>query len=670
VPVASRIGAGLEETPDRDGAFPRLSEQQLARLLELGRVRTVEPGQVLSSAGDFGTDFYVIKSGFVALVQGLGNENRVIGIHGRNRFLGEFGLLSGQRLYLSGVVRDRAEVIQIPLERLREIVAEDKTLSDLILGAFIARRAMLIDIGAGLKLIGSRFSPDSRRLREFLARNRMPHQWIDLEEDDQAENLLSTLAVEPYETPVVIATGGEILRNPSNAELARAMGLGSRGSPPSLCDVIVVGAGPAGLAASLYAASEGLDVQCVEAVASGGQAGTSARIENYLGFPAGISGSELTQRAGIQALKFGSRLAVPAAAVALESTPGGHEIELSNGDVITGRTVVIATGAQYRRLEVEGLEEFEGGGVYYAATQSEGLMCSGDPIVIVGGGNSAGQAAMFLSSRASECRLLIRGGDLGKSMSRYLVDQIERNRSIKVMKHSQIVELGGERELQSVTIADTSSGERTQLRARALFVFIGASPHTEWLNGQLATDDKGFLLTGRDVHDEHLREYDGDRPLFLETSRPGIFAVGDVHSGSIKRVASAVGEGSMAVRLIHQRLADLYAVSERGEAMTSCTHLDQVRITELPAAVEGCEDCLATGDPWLHLRICLECGKVGCCDDSPNRHASAHARSSGHLLIRSLEPGEEWSWCFADEVALLIPQVHGETRIPPSPLVS
>src|SRR5207253_2352253 len=313
------------------------------------------------------------------------------------------------------------------------IVAEDKTLSDLILGAFIARRSILIDVGTGIKLIGSRFSPDSRRLREFLARNRMPHQWIDLEEDQEADSLLSGLAVKPDETPVVIASGGEILRNPSNAELGRAIGLGSKGSPPALCDVVVVGAGPAGLAASLYAASEGLDVQCVEAVASGGQAGTSARIENYLGFPAGISGSE--------------------------------------------------------------------------------------PVVIVGGGSAAGQAAMFLSGRTSQCRLLIRGEDLAKSMSRYLVDEIERNDSIDVLRHSQVVELGGERELESVTVADTRSGERTRLPARALFVFIGASPHTEWLEDQLATDDAGFLLTGRDVQGEYPPEFDGHQPLFLETSR-------------------------------------------------------------------------------------------------------------------------------------------------------
>jgi thioredoxin reductase (NADPH) len=446
-------------------------------------------------------------------------------------------------------------VIQIPIATLREIVDEDKVLSDLILGAYMARRSILIDAGTGIKLIGSRFSPDSRRLREWLARNRMPHQWIDLEEDSDTDALVCGLSFDVADLPVVIASGGEILRNPSEAELARAMGMGAAGPPPALCDVIVVGSGPAGVAAAVYAASEGLDTQGIEAVATGGQAGTSARIENYLGFPAGISGSELTQRAGVQAIKFGVRLTAPAKAVRLTSEAGQHSLELSTGEVATGRTVIIATGAQYRRLDVPRMEEFEMGGVYYAATQAEAQLCAGSPVVIVGGGNSAGQAAMFLSKHAATCRLLIRGDDLGKSMSRYLVDQIERNDLVTVCTNSEVVELGGDRELETVTVRDSRSGEDTVAPCKALFVFIGALPHTEWLDGQLATDDAGFLLTGRDIPDDDLAEYDGDAPFFLETSRPGIFAVGDVHSGSIKRVASAVGEGSMAVRLVHQRLA-------------------------------------------------------------------------------------------------------------------
>jgi thioredoxin reductase (NADPH) len=552
-----QIAAGLPATPDQGGTSPRLDEEQMTRFRELGRSRTTANGDVLFAAGDEGADFFVIASGSVAIVQGYGKENRVIAVFGRHQFSGELSMLTGQRLYLNGVVSEGGEVIQVPVEKVRELVAEDKALSDLILGAFIARRSFLIDAETGIKLIGSRFSPDSRRLREFLARNRMPHQWIDLEEDRDAQAMLDELAIEPDQTPVVIATGGETLHNPTNAELGRVIGLGSAGATPALCDVVVVGAGPAGLAASLYAASEGLDVQAVEAVASGGQAGTSARIENYLGFPAGVSGSELVQRAGVQALKFGSRLAVPAAAVRMTSEPQRHEIELSNGETATGRTVVIASGAQYRRLDVPRLDEFEMGGVYYAATQAEAQLCAGQPVLIVGGGNSAGQAAMFLSRQASQCRLLIRGSDLGKSMSRYLVDQIERNDLVQVCLNTEVVELGGERELETVTVADTQSGDRSTVPAKALFVFIGASPHTEWLEGQLATDDTGFLLTGRDIEGVGLAEHGGSEPWFLETSRPGIFAVGDVRSGSIKRVASAVGEGSMAVRLIHQRLATL-----------------------------------------------------------------------------------------------------------------
>jgi thioredoxin reductase (NADPH) len=551
------VGAGEPETPERDGAFPRLDDEQRARLRQLGRLRAVEPGEVLFAEGDEGSDFFILESGSVAIVQGYGKENRVIAVHGPHRFLGELSMITGQRLYLTGVMREKGEVIQVPIEKLRELVDEDKTLSDLFLGAFIARRSILIGVGAGIKLIGSRFSPDSRRLREYLTRNRMPYQWIDLEEDENAEALLNELGVDPEETPVVIDSGGEIMRNPTEVEVGRAIGIAAPGPPPALCDVLVIGAGPAGLAAAVYAASEGLDTQGIEGVATGGQAGTSARIENYLGFPAGVSGSELTQRAGVQAIKFGVRLTAPARAEGLSSENGQHSIKLSTGEVATGRSVIIATGAQYKRPDVPRLDEFEMGGVYYAATQAEAQLCSGDPVVIVGGGNSAGQAAMFLSQQAASCRLLIRGDDLGKSMSRYLVTQIERNGLVKVCKNTEVVELDGDRELEAITVADTRTGERTTHPAKALFIFIGAVPHTEWLEGQLATDDAGFLLTGRDVPDEDLAEYNGDRPLFLETSRPGIFAVGDVHSGSVKRVASAVGEGSMAVRLVHQRLAAL-----------------------------------------------------------------------------------------------------------------
>jgi thioredoxin reductase (NADPH) len=552
--VTEPLGIGLEEPPDRNGAFPRLNDDQRAGLLAVGELRKVAPGDVLFKDGDDSYDFFVVESGAVAIVRGLGDENHVIAVHGQHRFLGELNLLTGGRVYLSAVVRDAGEMIQVPIASLRRLVADDEELSNLILRAFMARRSILIEVGGGVRVIGSRYSLDARRLREFLARNRVPYHWVDLEEDVEAERSLRALGVEPADTPVV-AGGQGVLRDPSNAEVAEMLALGARGAPPPLCDLVVVGGGPAGLSAALYGASEGLDTQAIDAVAFGGQASTSARIENYLGFPTGISGSELTARASLQAGRFGARLMVPAEATALSRENGHFSIELNTGEVVNGRTLIVATGARYRRLPVPRLDEFEGIGVYYAATQPEAQRCVGDPVLVVGGGNSAGQAAMFMSQHAASCRLMIRGADLGKSMSRYLVDEIGNNDRIELVTNHEVVELNGDQELEAVVVRDTRSGEHSELAVKALFVFIGASPHTEWLRGHVALDEHGFVLTGTDVSDERLTGFNGERPYFLETSQAGIFAVGDVHSGSIKRVASAVGEGSMAVRLVHQRLA-------------------------------------------------------------------------------------------------------------------
>jgi thioredoxin reductase (NADPH) len=552
--VSELIGAGLEEAADRHGAFPRLDNEQRAQFRAAGEVRSVVAGDVLFAAGDEDYEFFVVETGMVAIVQGYGHENRVVAMHGEHRFLGELNLLTGAPPYLTAVVRDGGEVIQVPVERLRAMLSKDQDLSNLILRAFLARRSFLIDLGAGVKVVGSRYSEDSRRLREFIARNRMPFQWMDLEDDEEADAVIKALGIDASETPIVIGGQG-VLRNPSNAEVAAMLGLSSRGAAPAMCDLVIVGGGPGGLAAALYGASEGLDTQAIDAVAFGGQASTSARIENYLGFPTGISGSELAERATLQARRFGARLVVPAQAVGLVCDEDHFAVELGDGGVVNGRTLIVASGAQYRKLAVAEFERYEGAGIYYAATQVEAQLCAADPVLIVGGGNSAGQAAMFLSQHASSCRLMIRGGDLGKSMSRYLTDEIERRQQVEVLMHSEIVALKGEDALEAVVVEDTRTSEQHEIEVKALFVFIGASPHTDWLRGHVAMDEHGFLLTGRDVQGEQLAVHGDDAPFFLETSQPRVFAVGDVHSGSIKRVASAVGEGSMAVRLVHQRLA-------------------------------------------------------------------------------------------------------------------
>jgi thioredoxin reductase (NADPH) len=553
--VSKPIGYGVEEPQNRNGAFPRLNVEQRAMLRSLGRTRQVHSGEVLFREGDVPYDLFVVESGAVAIVQGYGVDNRVIAVHGAHRFLGELNLLTGSPAQLSAVVRDPGEVIQVAVGPLRKLVSEKEGFSNLFLTAFLARRSILIDMGAGVKLVGSRYSRETRALREFLARNRMPFQWVDLEDDSDASEFLDALGVAPEETPVVLASG-QVLRNPSNAELGRVLGIGARGAPPDMCDVVIVGGGPAGLSAALYGASEGLDTQAVDSVALGGQASTSARIENYLGFPTGISGSELAERATLQAKRFGARLVVPAEAQRLVRDDGHYAITLSDGSEVNGRTVIVATGARYNKLPVPRLEKFEGMGVYYAATAAEAQMCASDPVIVVGGGNSAGQAAMFLSRAAGSCRLLIRGGDLAKSMSRYLITEIEGRGQVEVLTHTEVVGLNGTDDgLESVVLRDNRTGAETETEAMALFVFIGASPHTEWLGGQVACDEDGFLVTGRDLQEDQLSAFGDERPLFLETSKPGIFAVGDVHSGSVKRVASAVGEGSMAVRLVHQRLA-------------------------------------------------------------------------------------------------------------------
>ncbi|WP_062434278.1 FAD-dependent oxidoreductase [Herbidospora daliensis] len=546
----------IQETPDPQGAYPRLSDAQFQALAPHGERRRVRRDEVLYAEGVPCAEFFAVLAGKVATVEGFGGDERVIGVHGAGRFLGELNVLTGQVGFVTGVVAEDGEVLAVPADALRRLVAGDPGLGDLILRAYLIRRTMLIGLGAGFRIIGSCFSADSRRLREFAARNRLPHRWIDLEKDQEAERFLRSMGVTPEETPVVILRGETVLRNPSTTELARAIGLPAPQVRQTRCDLLVIGAGPAGLAAAVYGASEGLVTLALENVATGGQASTSSRIENYLGFPAGLSGGELAERAVIQADKFGAQLLVPAQACELHLDAGDHIVTVGEGGAIHARTLIIATGVRYRRLDVPNLEKFETTSVYYAATMVEAQMCEQEPIVIVGGGNSAGQAALFLARHAACVRLLVREDALSRTMSRYLAVEIERHSQIQILLNTEVRELIGEDKLAAVSAEDNRTGERSTIEARAMFIFIGAEPYTTWLADEIALDPQGYILTGADATRSGRQDTpdSAGRPFPLETSRAGVFAAGDVRSGSVKRVAAAVGEGAMAVRLIHDYL--------------------------------------------------------------------------------------------------------------------
>jgi thioredoxin reductase (NADPH) len=541
------------ETPDLEGAHPRLNDAQVSSLAPLGQRIATRPGDALFREGDRDYGFFVVLDGTVASVEGYGTTwQRLISVHGRGRFLGELSLLTGEGSFYSAVALEDGLVLSIPAARLREQISEDTFLSDLVLRAYLLRRSILIGLGAGLRVVGSRYSPDTRRVRDFAARNRVPVRWLDLDADSSADALLAQVGVAPQQTPLVIVYG-RMLRNPSNAELAAAIGLPAPSVTTGERDLIVVGAGPAGLSAAVYGASEGMRVTVLDREAAGGQAGTSSRIENYLGFPAGISGAELADRAMLQARKFGARFAVPAQASAIAAEDAYYRVHLGDGTALTGRWVVIASGARYRRLEIPRLEYFEQMSVYYAASQAEALVCAGDPVVIVGGGNSAGQAAVFLSRHAEQVTLVVRDQHLGARMSRYLVDQITRLANVRVVVGAEVSELHGDRVLEAVTVDAIEADTRQVISARALFVFIGATPATSWLGDLVDLDDHGFVRTGPGASPQGDGLAATPARLPLETSRAGVFAVGDVRSGSAKRVAAAVGEGAMAIRLAFER---------------------------------------------------------------------------------------------------------------------
>jgi thioredoxin reductase (NADPH) len=540
-------------------AFPTLDEAQIARLSGCTSAvsRSYKDGQKLFAVGDRDIKFFVVKSGEVEIVDSSGDAPKRVTVHRKGEFTGDVSHLTGMPAVVSAIARGPCEVIEISGDSLRRVLNQCPDLSDIILQAFIARRQLLRHSAefTGLRLIGSRYSADTFRVRDFLAKNRALFTWVDLEADPQVDRLLKQFGVTEADTPVVACGHMLLLRNPSNRQLADAIGI-RQPLEQTLYDLAVVGAGPAGLAAAVYGASEGLRTVVLEQTAPGGQAGSSMRIENYLGFPTGLTGSELAGRAVLQANKFGAHLSISTPVTRLEFDKAYPVLHLDGGETVATKCLLIATGAEYRRLGVGGCERFEGTGVYYAATPNEAQLCRGSEVVLVGGGNSAGQAAVFLAGHARKVWLLLRGGDLYRSMSSYLARRIEQTANIELLCNTTIRQMHGDGHLSAVAITNHKTGEERTIQTPAVFSFIGAVPRTDWLPAQIERDAKGFVQTGPALaaspHWTARRH-----PFLLETSRAGVFAAGDVRSGSVKRVASAVGEGAMAVQFVHEYLKEM-----------------------------------------------------------------------------------------------------------------
>lgn len=541
-------------------AFPLLTAAQIDRLRPHGKVRKVEAGEALFQAGDSNVPVFVILSGGLDILQPCPKDQHPVVSHVPGSISGEFAVISGQRALLHGRVRESGEFLEIAPSDFRAIVSKDVELGEIILRAFLLRRIALISGGmSNIVLLGSMHSANTLHLREFLSRNGYPYRYIDLDTDEHSQSILDHFEVKMEEIPVVICNGRSVLRNPSITELADCVGMNLSIDESQVRDLIVVGAGPAGLAAAVYAASEGLDVLVIETGTPGGQAGSSSRIENYLGFPMGISGTELTGRALAQAQKFGAQMMIAHSAVRLHCDRRPYQVILDQGMRLSTRAIVLAAGVQYNKLPITNLGQFEGRGVYYGATNMESQLCEGEDVIVIGGGNSAGQAAVFLSQRARKVYMLVRSGKLSDSMSRYLIRRIEENPTVELRYNSEITAVDGNEHLECVTWRD--SGRQPSVKdIRHLFVMTGASPRTEWLDGCLALDNKGFVLTGYDLDRATLEEKAWPLtrpPQILETSLPGVFAVGDIRAGNVKRVASAVGEGSIAIHLVHRALAEM-----------------------------------------------------------------------------------------------------------------
>jgi thioredoxin reductase (NADPH) len=539
--------------------FPTLDAAQIDRMRAAGHERAFHAGQILYEQGETSTGFLVVLEGSIEVIHPHAGGESTIAVIEQGGFSGEINMLTGMPSLVRMRARSAGRALEIERSALRSCLASDTDLSEVVMRAFILRRTGLISQGAGdVVVIGSHHSAGTLRVQEFLTRNGHPHASIDVERDPSAHALLEQFGVTVDEVPIVICRGVRVLRNPSNDDLAECLGYRAALDDTKIRDVVVIGAGPAGLAAAVYAGSEGLDVLVLESIAPGGQAGSSSKIENYLGFPTGISGQALAARAFTQAEKFGSEIAIARSATGLECERQPYHIRV-DGTSVLARSIVIATGARYHRPDIESLDRFEGLGIYYSATAVEARRCEAEEVIVVGGGNSAGQAAVFLAHGARKVHLLVRGKTLSNTMSRYLIRRIEDTPNIDLRVETEIVGLDGTQELERVTCADKRTGERATRAVRHVFMMTGATPNTGWLGTCLVLDDKGFIKVGPDLTRSELvaaRWPLARAPYLFETSRPAVFAVGDVRANSIKRVASAVGEGSICIQLVHKVLAE------------------------------------------------------------------------------------------------------------------
>jgi len=542
-----------------DEMFPVLTAEQQARVLAHGQRRTAEQGEIVVELNEHVTKIFVVVSGQLHVLQVSDNQEHAVAICNPGMFTGELTVLSGRRGLVRIRAAERSEVIEVEREALQSLVETDSELSDIFLRAFILRRLELIAREVGdIVLIGSSHLLDTLRIKEFLTRNYQPYSYIDLERDTQVQEMLDRFSLSIDDLPVLICRGTAVLRNPTNEEITGCLGFNEGIDQAHVRDLIIVGAGPAGLAAAVYAASEGLDVLVLESNAPGGQAGASSKIENYLGFPTGISGHELAGRAYTQAQKFGADMLIAKNAKGLACDRRPYAVLIGDGQSVSARTVLIASGAQYRRLQLENLAKFEGAGVYYGATHLEAQLCGGEEVIVVGGGNSAGQAAVFLAQTTSRVYMLVRSDGLARTMSRYLIRRIEETPNIELHTRTEVVALEGNDHLERVTWRDNQTGQTEPRNIAHLFSMTGAVPNSAWLGGCVVCDQRGFIKTGVDLTTEDLAKAKwplSRSPYLLETSLPGVFAVGDIRGGNVKRVASAVGEGSIAVSFVHQVLA-------------------------------------------------------------------------------------------------------------------